>query len=137
MSATIYLLFCAAPPDMYAFLTAEAYPAALVLFPPIVLDVPNYTAGTNDNKRATVKATHVINKKMRADIVTMNTALTNVFLKALSLQVRTSFLQRRLCKPNIVFVRIAKPTVSKWQSTGIPLTVLTHQSSASSLAQHL
>jgi hypothetical protein len=34
----------------------------------------------------------------------MNTALVNIFLKALSLQVRTLFLQRRLCKPNIVFV---------------------------------
>ncbi len=47
---------------------------------------------------------HTINKKTRADIVTMNTALAKVFLNALSSQVRTSFLQRRLCKPNIVFV---------------------------------
>jgi hypothetical protein len=47
---------------------------------------------------------HAINKKMRADIVTMNTALANIFLKALSSQVHASFLQQRLCKSNIVFV---------------------------------
>jgi hypothetical protein len=105
-SATMNLLFCAAPPDVYAFLTAEAYPAAFVPFLPIVLDVPNYTACTNNNERATAKATHTIDKKMQADIVTMNTALANVFLKALSLQVQASFLQQHLCKPNIIFVNM-------------------------------
>jgi hypothetical protein len=34
----------------------------------------------------------------------MNTALVDVFLEALSSQVRASFLQRCLCKPNIIFV---------------------------------
>jgi hypothetical protein len=101
-SATMNLLFCAAPPDVYAFLTAEAYPAAFALFLPIVRDVPNYTECTNDNERATVKATHAVDKKTRADIVTMNTTLADVFLKALALQVRASFLQRHLCKPNII-----------------------------------
>jgi hypothetical protein len=83
-SATMNLLFCAAPPDMYAFLTAKAYPATFALFLPIVPDVPNYTACTNDNKRTTVKATHAIDKKTREDIVTMNTALADIFLEALS-----------------------------------------------------
>jgi hypothetical protein len=36
----------------------------------------------------------------------MNTALTDVFLKAMLVQVRTSFQQRRLRKPNIVFVNL-------------------------------
>jgi hypothetical protein len=94
-SATMSLLFCAAPPDVYAFLTAEAYPATFMPFPPIVPNVPNYIACTKENKSATDKAMHVIDKKTRMDIVTMNTALPDVFLKALSLQVRTSFLQRR------------------------------------------
>jgi hypothetical protein len=105
-SATMNQLFYTAPPDMYAFLTAKAYPAAFAPFLPIVLDVPNYTACTNKNKHATVKITHAINKKTRADNVTMNTALANVFLEALSLQVRASFQQRRLRKPNIVFVNM-------------------------------
>jgi hypothetical protein len=98
------LLFCAASPDMYAFLTAEACPTTFAPFLPIVPDVPDYTECTNDNKCATVKAMHRIDKKSRADIVTINTTLANVFLEALSLQVRASFLQQRLCGPNIVFV---------------------------------
>ncbi len=91
------LLFCAAPPVVYAFLTAEAYPANFAPFPPIVPDVPDNTECTNDNKHATVKAAHAINKKMQVDIVTMNTTLADIFLKALSLQVRASFLQWHLC----------------------------------------
>ncbi len=67
-------------------------------------DVPDYTECTNNNKRAIVNVMHAIDKKMQADIVTMNTTLANIFLEALSLQVRASFLQWRLCKPNIVFV---------------------------------
>jgi hypothetical protein len=97
------LLFCTAPPNVYAFLTVEAYPAAFAPFLPFLPDVPNYTACTNDNERATVKVTHPTNKKTRADIVTMKTTLANVFLKALSLQVRASFLQWRLPEPNIIF----------------------------------
>ena len=69
-------------------------------------DVPDYTACTNANKRATVKAMHPVDKKTRVDIVTMNTALAKVCLKALSLQVHTSFLQQHLCKLNIVLVNM-------------------------------
>ena len=47
---------------------------------------------------------HARDKKTRADIVTMNTALANVFLEAMSSQVHASFQQCRLHKPNIVFV---------------------------------
>jgi hypothetical protein len=43
---------------------------------------------------------------MQADIVTMNTALADVFLEAMLSQVHPSFQQRRLCKPNIVFVNL-------------------------------
>jgi hypothetical protein len=106
VTATMKLLFCAAPPDVYAFLTAEAYPATFVPFLPIVTDVPGYTECMNNNKHTTVKAVHAINKKTWADIVTMNKSPANVFLKALSLQVRPSFLQRRLCKLNIIFANM-------------------------------
>jgi hypothetical protein len=91
------LLFCAAPPDVYAFLTAEAFPAAFAPFLPIMPDVPNYTVCINDDKCTTVKAMHAIDKKTGADIVTMNTTLTDIFLKALSSQVHASFLQWHLC----------------------------------------
>jgi hypothetical protein len=60
---------------------------------------------------------HAINKKMRADIVTMNTTLANVFLKTLSSQVHASFLQLRLCKPNIVFVDMFMWFVNHYRKT--------------------
>jgi hypothetical protein len=107
------LLFCAAPPDVNAFLTAFAP------FQPIVPDVPNYTACTNNNECATVKATHTINKKMWVVIVTMNTALANIFLNALSSQVRASFLQQRLCEPNIVFVNMFVWFVDQYAALGL------------------
>jgi hypothetical protein len=36
----------------------------------------------------------------------MNTALTKIFLEAMSSQVRASFQQRRLREPNIAFVNL-------------------------------
>jgi hypothetical protein len=80
-------------------------------------DAPYYTAYTNNNKHPTVKAMHAINKKMLADIVTMNTALANVSLEALSLQVCASFLQRRLCKPDIVFVDMFMWFINHYRKT--------------------
>jgi hypothetical protein len=56
------LLFCAAPKDVYAFLTKEAYPAAFVPFPPMVPDVPDFSTCTDKNKRATTCATHALAK---------------------------------------------------------------------------
>ena len=57
-SATMNLLFCAPSQDVYAFLTTEAYLDTFAPFLPKVANVPNYTACTNDNDRATAKATH-------------------------------------------------------------------------------
>jgi hypothetical protein len=98
------ILFCATPCNVYAFLSLEAYPNAYAPFPAEVLDVPDFAACTDDNDRAMVRATHARDKKNRADIVTMNTALADIFLKVMSAQVRASFRQRRLRKPNIIFV---------------------------------
>ena len=98
------LLFCAAPCNVHAFLSSEAYPDAFAPFPPEVPDVPDFIPCIDDNNRTMLGATHARNKKTRADIVTMNTALANVFLEAMSSQVRASFQQRRLREPNIVFV---------------------------------
>ncbi len=52
------LLFCAAPRDVYAFLTTEAYPNAFVPFLPEVPNVPNYTAYVDNNGCTMVCATH-------------------------------------------------------------------------------
>jgi hypothetical protein len=136
-SATMNLLFCSAPCDVYAFLTTEAYPNAFAPFPAGILDVPNYTMCINDNSCATVCAMHARDKKTQADIVTMNTALADIFLEAMSSQVHPSFQQRRLCKPNIVFVDLflwfvnqygktmakdCEATGSAWLPIGTPLT---------------
>ncbi len=57
------LLFCAAPRNVYAFLTTEAYPKAFAPFPPEVPDVPNYTACVDNNDRTMVLAPHARDKK--------------------------------------------------------------------------
>jgi hypothetical protein len=95
------LLFSAAPCNVYAFLTTEAYPNAFAPFPPKVPDVPDYTACIDNNDCATVRTMHARDKKTQADIITMNAALAIIFLEAMSSQVRTSFQQQQLCKPNI------------------------------------
>jgi hypothetical protein len=57
-SVTMNLLFCAAPCNVYAFLTMEAYPDAFAPFSPEVPDVLGYTACIDDNDRSTVCAMH-------------------------------------------------------------------------------
>jgi hypothetical protein len=60
---------------------------------------------------------HTQDKKTQADIVTMDNALANVFLEAMLSQVRTSFQQQRLCKPNIVFVDLFLWFVNQYSKT--------------------
>jgi hypothetical protein len=103
-SGTMNLLFSAALRDVYAFLTTEAYPDDFAPFPPKVPDMPDCTACIDNNSRATVSTMHVRDKKMQADIITMNTALANVFLEAMLSQVHIFFQQQHLCESNIVFV---------------------------------
>jgi hypothetical protein len=79
-STIMNLLFYAAPKDIYAFLTTEAYPMAFAPFPPLIPDVPDFSECTDENERATVRTKHALNKKMRANIITMNIALTDIFL---------------------------------------------------------
>jgi hypothetical protein len=53
-------------------------------FLPEVAKVPDYTACTNDNKCGMLKAKNALVKKTPADIVTMNAALTDIFLDKIS-----------------------------------------------------
>jgi hypothetical protein len=100
------LPFCACPRNVYSFFRADLYPTNFAPIPPVVDKVPDYTGCVDEIERALKRAKHVLNKKTRADIVTMNAALTDVFLGALSLQVRTSFQQHCLRGPNTVFVNM-------------------------------
>jgi hypothetical protein len=84
------LLFCACPKEIYKFFMANAYRINFAPFSPVVDEVPDYTQCTDDNDCATVRVKHALDKKMRADIMTVNAALTNVFLDSLLSQVRTT-----------------------------------------------
>jgi hypothetical protein len=116
-SATMNLLFYAAPKDVYPFLTKEAYPTAFAPFPPMVPDVPDFSTCTEENKRATARATHALAKKTQADIITMNIALADIFLECLSSQVRASFQQQCLREPNLVFIHMFLWFVNHYEKT--------------------
>ena len=60
VSATMNLLFFAAPKDVYAFLTKEAYPAAFATFPPMVPDVPDFSTCNDKNECGTARAMHAL-----------------------------------------------------------------------------
>jgi hypothetical protein len=105
-SEAMNLLFCPCPRNVYGFFTADPYPTNFAPFLPVIDKVPDYTGCVDDNDHASKRAKHALDKKTRADIVTMNAALTDVFLGALSLQVRASFQQRHLREPNIIFVNM-------------------------------
>ena len=79
-SDTMNLLFCVCPRPIYRFFTADVYPDAFAPIPPVVDKIPDYTSCTNNNDRAATCARHALDKKTRADIITMNAALTNVSL---------------------------------------------------------
>ena len=85
-SATMNMLFCAASPGLYSFFTTEPYPSTFFPFPAEVDAVPDFSTCNSDNERETLKATHARDRKTRADIVTMNAALSDVFLANLPKQ---------------------------------------------------
>ena len=117
-SDTMNLLFCACPRSIYPFFTADPYPdQRYAPIPQVVPDVPDYTACTNENERATAKAVHAILATTRADIITMNAALVDVFLSLISSGVRASFEQIRLREPNIIFVDMIDWFVEKYGTT--------------------
>ena len=104
------------------------------LFPTKVDTIPDFAACTSDNERESLKATHARDQKTRADIVTMNLALANVFLANLPKAIRETYGPIRMKDPNTVFLymfdwfieRYGKTTSedrevnhSEWPPTGI------------------
>jgi hypothetical protein len=77
------MLFCAASPGLHSFFTLEAYPASFFPFPPEVDAVPDFSTCTSDIEQETLKAMNACNQKTRADIITMNATLSDVFLTKL------------------------------------------------------
>jgi hypothetical protein len=90
-SARMNMLFCAESPGLYSFFTTKAYPASFFLFPVEVDAIPDFSACTTDNERKTLKATNARDRKTRADIVTMNAALFDIFLANLPKVTRKTY----------------------------------------------
>ena len=116
-SNTMNLLFCACPRPIYGFFTADAYPDTFAPILPIVDEEPDYASCTGKNDRTTTRARHAFDKKTRAEIITMNAALTHVFLNAVLVGVHAAFLQRRLCEPNIVFIDVFEQFAQHYDTT--------------------
>ncbi len=115
--ATMNMLFCAASPGLYSFFTQEAYPANYFPFPVEVDAVPDFSACNSDNKSETLKDTNARDQKTRADIVTMNAALSDVFLANLPTAIRETFEPICMKEPNTVFIHMFDWFITKYGKT--------------------
>ncbi len=111
------MLFCSASPGLYSFFTTKAYPASFFLFPVEVDAIPNFSACTTDNERETLKATNARDRKMRTDIVTMNAALSDVFLANLPKAIRKTYEPICMKQPNTVFLHMFDWFITKYGKT--------------------
>jgi hypothetical protein len=116
-SATMNMLFLAASPDLYLYLTNEAYPSSYFPFPKEVDDVPDFSACTSDNEFGSLKATHAHDQKTRADIVTLNAALSDVFLENLPKGICETYKPIRMKQPNTVFLHKFDLFITKYGHT--------------------
>ncbi len=111
------MLFCAASPGLYSFFTNEAYPSTFFPFRTKVPSVPDFSTCNSDNKRETLKATNARDRKTRADIVTMNTTLSNVFLANLPKAIRQTYEPICMKQPNTVFLHMLIWFIEKYGKT--------------------
>jgi hypothetical protein len=116
-SKDMNMLFCATVPDLFAFFTKEAYPNEFFPFPKEVEEVPDFTNCTDDNQRETLKLTHALARKTRADIITMNAALSDVFLANLPKLIRNGYDSIRMGSPNTVFLHMFQWFIKKYGIT--------------------
>jgi hypothetical protein len=116
-SATMKMLFCAASPGLYSFFINEAYPKNYFPFLAEVDSIPDFFARNSDNEHETLKATNAHNRKTRADIVTMNAALSDVFLVNLPKAIRKTYKPIRMKQPNTVFLHMCDWFITKYGKT--------------------
>ena len=116
-SATMNMLFCAASPDLYSFFTTELYPMAYFPFPKEVNAVPDFSACMSDNERETLNTTNARDCKTRADIVTMNAALSNVFLTNLPKAICETYKPICMKEPTTVFLHMFNWFIIKYDKT--------------------
>ncbi len=111
------MLFCAASPSLYSFFTTKPYPSTFFPFPPEVDAVPDFSTCNSDNERETLKAVNARDRKTRADIVTMNATLSNVFLANLPKAIRQTYEPIRMKQPNTVFLHMFNWFIEKYGKT--------------------
>ncbi len=95
----------------------KAYPASFFPFPPEVDAVPDFSTCTSDNERETLKATNARDQKTRADIITMNATLSNVFLANLPKVICKTYEPICIKQPNIVFLHMFDWFINKYVKT--------------------
>ncbi len=111
------MLFYAMSPGLYSFFTNEAYPTSYFPFPIEIDAVPNFATCQTDNKHKTLKATHICNQKTRLDIMTINAALSNVFLANLPKVIRKTYKPICMKEPNTVFLHMCYWFIAKYGKT--------------------
>jgi hypothetical protein len=113
-SKDMNMLFCASAQELYAFFTKEAYPKEFFPFPMEVEEVPDFKNCIDDNQHETLKLTHALARKTRADIITMNAALSDVFLANLPKLIRNSYDPICMGLPNTVFLHMFQWFIKKY-----------------------
>jgi hypothetical protein len=86
-------------------------------FPAEVDSIPDFSAGNLDNEHKTLKATNAHDKKTRADIVTMNAALSHVFLANLPKAICKTYKPICMKQPNTVFLHMFEWFITKYGKT--------------------
>jgi hypothetical protein len=116
-SKDMNMLLCAAAPDLYTFFTKEAYPKEFFPFPKEVEEVPDFKNCTDDSQRETLKSMHALAKKTRADIITMNASLLDLFLANFLKLIRGSYNPIHMGLPNTVFLHMFDWFIKKYGIT--------------------
>ena len=95
----------------------DAFPTNYFPFPAEVDSVLDFSACNSDNECETLNATNTRNQKIRADIVTMNAALFDVFLTNLPQAICETYEPIRMKQPNTVFPHIFDWFITKYGKT--------------------
>jgi hypothetical protein len=144
--------FLAASPDLYSYFTNKTYPSSNFPFPKEVDDVPDFSDFStciSDNERKSLKATHFCNHKTRGDIVTMNVALSDIFLSNLPKAICETYKSIHMKQLSTVFLHMFNWFITKygyittkdseefgreWPTPGVPPKVLSPLQCTSSSA---
>ncbi len=85
ISKKVNLLYVAVDPSLYThYFPCKVYPHDMYPFPNNIDEMPDFTVGTNNNKRAAAKITHVILLKTQNNVINMNAMFINTTISSIS-----------------------------------------------------